>query len=261
MEIHHRESLDLFLDKYTEEKSILAILLTGSLAHGFARPDSDIDIVLIADEEEYRKRERENKLAFSLWDICTYPGGYIDCKVVTLRFLSLVAERGSDPARFAFKDSVVLRSCLDNLDELLKKVILFPSRQKEERRHRFASQILAWKWYYSEAIKQQNNYLIYLALHKLILFSCRLILNENNMLYPYHKWLLTVTDSAPNKPRSFDSLLGEVMNKPTIAVVENSIKELFKFLNLEEKYIDWPNTFLKDSEWNWVDHDPPVDDL
>jgi hypothetical protein len=44
-------------------------------------------------------------------------------------------------------------------------------------------------------------------------------------------------------------------------VVENSIKELFQFLNLEEKYIDWPNTFLKDSEWNWVDHDPPVDDL
>lgn len=108
MEPHHQESIEKFLDLYTSDATILAILLGGSLSHGFAKPDSDIDVTLIVDKPEYQKRKQENKLAFSLWDIYTYPGGYIDCKVINLDFLHKVEERGSDPARFAYQDNKIL---------------------------------------------------------------------------------------------------------------------------------------------------------
>ena len=78
MEKHHQESIDRFLRVYKKDRTILAMLLGGSIAHGFSVPESDIDISLIVDAQEFQKRKKENKLAFSLRDICTYENGYID---------------------------------------------------------------------------------------------------------------------------------------------------------------------------------------
>lgn len=261
MEQHHRESIGRFLERYRNDDSILAILLGGSIAHGFAKPTSDIDILIVADDAEYERRRQENKLAFSLWDICTYEGGYVDCKVVSPAFMRMVAERGSDPARYAFKDCRVLFNRMDGLEALLSEVTAYPVHRKEERRTRFVSQLLAWKWYYSEAVKKENAYLVYLSLQKIILFSCRIVLNENEMLYPYHKWLLAETGRAPRKPERFDEGIQKLMTDPTWDDAQRLATDILDMLNLKEKEIDWPSQFLIDSEWNWVEHEPPVDDL
>jgi predicted nucleotidyltransferase len=200
MEAHHKKAIEEFLARFIDDQMIQGILLAGSLAHGFAKTDSDIDICLIVTKDEFLKRKAANTLAFSLWDICTYENGYVDCKVVDMDFLEKVAEQGSDPARYAFKDSKILFSKMDNLQALLDKITTYPADQKEERNKRFASQVLAWKWYYSEALKKENKYLEYLAIQKLILFSSRIILNENHILYPFHKWMLRELEAAKNKP-------------------------------------------------------------
>src|SRR3954469_2843957 len=126
MENHHKESIQRFLDIYSPDTAILAILLGGSIAHGFAKPESDIDVTLIVEEAEYLKRKSQNKLAFSLWDVCIYPGGYIDCKVVSIEFIRKIIHRGSEPARYAYKNNVILASKIDNLVEILADVAKFP---------------------------------------------------------------------------------------------------------------------------------------
>ena len=261
MEKHHQESIAKFIGIYQNDPTILAILLGGSIAHGFAKPDSDIDVTIIVDEAEYQKRKQENKLAFSLWDICNYPGGYVDCKVVSSDFLRMIIDRGSDPARYAYKDSNILFSRIDDLQKILEDIGRFPIRVKNTRRIRFVSQLLAWKWYYSEAIKKQNQYLIYLSLQKIILFACRIILNENNLLYPYHKWLLSVVRNARNKPEGFDESIEQVMAEHTPDFVKQFCDDVLHFVGVDEKLLDWPNQFLLDSELNWVEHEAPVDDL
>ena len=138
---------------------------------------------------------------------------------------------------------------------------MFPVAEQKSRRQRFAAQLLAWKWYYSQAMEKQNRYLLYLSIQKIVLFSCRLVLNENQMLYPYHKWLLRVVAQAPVKPRNFDETLDRLLNAPDQDLVEHLCGEVLSFVGLEEKEVDWPNQFLLDSEWNWVEHEPPVDDL
>jgi len=39
------------------------------------------------------------------------------------------------------------------------------------------------------------------------------------------------------------------------------VKNILEFINYNEKSVDWPNYFLKDSEQNWINHEPPVDDI
>jgi hypothetical protein len=133
--------------------------------------------------------------------------------------------------------------------------------EREGRRHRFACQLLAWKWYLSQGEAKRNKYLIFLAAQKIVLFACRLILNENGMLYPYHKWLLEETGRAPKRPEAFLSDIGLFLEAPGFALAQRIVDGVFAFLGLEEKSVDWPNSFMADSEMNWIAHEAPIDDL
>ena len=261
METHHQTAIEDFLKLYRDKPEFIAILLAGSLAHGYAKPDSDIDIMLVADEREYAKRKADGKLAFSLWDICTYPGGYIDCKVVSLVALAEIADRGSDAARYAFKDAKILAGATVELAAALAKTCRFPQEKQADRQYRFVCQLLAWKWYMSQAVAKQNAYLVHLAAHKVILFACRIILNLNQMLYPYHKWLLEETKRAPRQPAEFQKILAEFAQAPDFGWAQSLTDAVLAFIGVAEPGTDWPNRFMADSELNWLDHEPPVDDL
>lgn len=261
MTTKQRESLEKFLDLYKPKSEYLAILLAGSLAHGYAKETSDLDIVLVATEEEFLRRRDEKKLTFSLWDICTYEGGYVDCKVVSLSSLREIAAKGSDPARYAFKDCRILYSRLDNLDKVLGEVTRYPSADRESRRTRFLSQVLAWKWYLSQAEEKANRYLLYLAVQKIVLFAGRVVLNENELLYPYHKWLLEEVSRASNKPEGLIEAINGLLAEPTFAKAQDLSDRIFRHVGRTEKETDWPNQFFVDSEMNWNQHEAPIDDL
>ena len=261
MEQHHKEAIEIFLKRYSDDESILAILLGGSLAHGFAVPDSDIDVAIIVDSEEFQKRKKERKLAFSLWDICTYEHGYVDCKVVDLAFLQKIAEHGSDASRYAFKDSIILYTKIEGLEELLAKVVKYPEASADDRRKRFASQILAWKWYFGEGVKKNNKYIQSLAVQKFILFSARIVLNENRMLFPFHKWMLKELETAPDMPEGMMTDIYGLLDDPSNEKINVLYNKVFDFIGFSDNTVDWPNYFMADSEQNWIDHEPPVDDL
>lgn len=261
MERHHQESIDKFLEIYKNDPAILAILLAGSIAHGFATFDSDIDIIILVNSEEYKQRKADNQLTFSLKNICTYENGYIDCKVADMDLLSKIAKYGSDPARYAFKDCQILFSKVDNLSNMLSGITSYPKNEMDERRKRFASQLLAWKWFYSEGVKKNNNYLFFLSLQKIVLFSSRIVLNENRLLFPFHKWMLEEVKLAPRKPDNFIQKIDELFKKHTIEGVNNFCTNVLDYIGFDELTVDWPNYFLKDSEQNWIEHEPPIDDL
>ena len=125
MEKEQQAAVDKFVDRYKNDPTILAILLGGFIAHGFATPSADIDLIIVVEEAEYQKRKSQRKLAFSLWDLCDYPGGYIDCKVVSNDVLRLVAARGSDPARYAYQDNKILFTRDPGLAKLLAEIVCF----------------------------------------------------------------------------------------------------------------------------------------
>jgi predicted nucleotidyltransferase len=84
MELHarHQQALDEFLRRALEKyrDRIERIILFGSVARGEAREESDIDILIVTKEEDYRLRRALIGLAF---DILLETGDDISVKALS----------------------------------------------------------------------------------------------------------------------------------------------------------------------------------
>jgi hypothetical protein len=205
---HHRKAIDAAVDHFAAEGSVRALLLGGSIAHGFERADSDVDLLIVVSDEEHDVRRREGRLRFATSEGCDWPGGYVEGKYLSPGFLATVAERGTEPARFAFQDARVLFSRLDGLDVLLSAIVRYPVEAKAERIRRFYAQFEAWHWYAHEALRREDAYLRGIAVAKTVLFGARMILAHNELLYPYHEWLLRLLEAAPERTGTRPTLRG-----------------------------------------------------
>ncbi len=263
MEPHHEQSIANLVGELEPDPSLLALVLGGSLAHGFAGPEADIDVTLVVSGDELARRRRDNELHYVTRAPCTYEGGYVDGKYVDRAFLEAVAERGSDPARFAFQGNRILFSRLDGLEALLERIARFPVGEKDERIRRFAAQLFAWRWYFGEGARRDNRYLLTLALHKVVLFSGRIVLAVNELLYPYHKWFLKVLEGAPRKPEGFIRSIRRLLKSPSKKKVGDLVNGVFAFAGVDpaEAEAGWPTRFMKDTEQKWLAGEAPVDDL
>ena len=260
---HHAQAIENVVAAFEQDPTVLALLLAGSLAHGFARPDSDVDIAIVVGADDYARRKRENRLHYVSRSLCGYEHGYVDGKYVDERFLRLVAERGSDPARYAFQGTRILFSHVDGLDAVLAEIVRYPVAQKGERIQRFTAQLLAWRWYHGEALRQENEYLRQLALHKLVLFGARIVLAHNELLFPYHKWMLRVLETAPSKPPGLLADIQRLLAGPPHAQVEAYCQALLDFIGVDADAANhaWPMRFMTDTELRWVGEEPCIDDL
>lgn len=244
------------------DPSVLALILGGSLAHGYARPESDVDVVFVVSAEDYARRRAVGRLHYNNRELCAYDG-YIDGKYVTLDFLQLVSRRGSDPARYAFKDARVLLTRVAGLEALLAEIARYPAGEKPGRIRRFGAQLLAWRWYYGEAVKARNPYLTGLALQQVALFSGRLILVVNERLFPYHKWFLREVAAAPRQPAAVAERIEGLWREHSWPVVDALCREVLAFAGVDfaEADADWPTRFMEDTELAWLRQEAPIGEI
>ncbi len=261
MYTHHIQSIQNVRGYFQRDPEVLALLLSGSIAHGFESPTSDVDIMIFVSEENHRKRFQTGQLTFFTTELCTYEGGYVDGKYISLDFVKQVAEKGSEPARFAFEGSQVLFSRIEGFEQEIRRTAQYPIADKAERIKRFRAQLEAWYWYCGEAMKQGNRYLLGTAVSKLILSGGRLILAHNEMLYPYHKWFLKVLERAREKPAGFMDCLQALTESPTTENIKAFYETVKTFQPWNENPYGWGAQFMLDSELNWLDGKTPVDDL
>ncbi|MGE5376982.1 MAG: nucleotidyltransferase domain-containing protein [Bacteroidota bacterium] len=261
MHPHHAQSIRNVTEFFQRDPDVLALLLAGSIAHGYETSSSDVDILILVSEADHQKRLEENRVHFFNRDLCTYEGGYVDGKYLNPGFLAQVKQRGSEPARFAFSGSQVLFSRMEGLEEEIREVAEYPTGGKEERIRRFYAQFEAWHWYCQESLRLKNQYLLGTSVSKFILFSGRLILAHNELLYPYHKWFLRVLRDAKEKPDGLLESIQQLNATPSIEAVETLYERVKSFRPWVEGDFSWPTQFMFDSELNWMDGKTPVDDL
>ncbi|MCJ7650566.1 MAG: nucleotidyltransferase domain-containing protein, partial [Candidatus Lokiarchaeota archaeon] len=125
MRPHHQIAIEKFTQFIKEDPKFIALIIGGSIAKGLELEDSDIDGIIIATDEEYKKRKRRNRFLFYDPSYCNYPGGYVEGKIVNLEFLEVVAERGTEPARDAFRGAWIAYSEIPELENLLKQIPIF----------------------------------------------------------------------------------------------------------------------------------------
>ena len=258
---HHTQSIQNVTDYFQRDPEVLALLLAGSIAHGFETSTSDVDVLIVVPDEDHQRRVECNQIHFFNRDLCTYEGGYVDGKYLSLSFINRVKQKGSEPARFAFAGSRVLFSNVEGLAAQLQQVTQYPSSEKAERIKRFYAQFEAWHWYCQESLRLKNQYLLGTSVSKFILFSGRLILAHNELLYPYHKWFLRVLEGARDKPDGLLESIHQLNAAPTKENIESLYERIKSFQPWIEGEFSWPTQFMFDSELNWLDDKTPVDDL
>jgi predicted nucleotidyltransferase len=261
MEPHHSQTIQNVKEYFQRDPHVLAVLLSGSLAHGFQTSTSDVDIMIFIAQENYQMRFQAGQLTFFNTDLSTYAGGYVDGKYLSLDFVKQALKKGSDPARFAFEGARVLFSRIEGFEEEICRIAEYPIAEKTERIQRFHAQLEAWYWYCGEALKKGNQYLLGTAVSKLILFGGRLILTHNEMLYPYHKWFLKVLEQAKEKPPALMASIHALTEAPTMENIEVFYQKVKTFQAWNENPQGWGAQFMLDSELNWMAGKTPVDDL
>lgn len=262
MEPHHHESIERLVAALRPDPSILALIIGGSLAKGWGAPSSDIDCYLVLTPERFAAQREAGQLQyFNNTTICTYPGGYIDGKYIDVAWMRACAERGSEPARSSFLGARVAFSAIPGLDELARQIAVYPAHRQRQNLQRFYAQFQAYTWYVGEARKRDNLYLLSHTLNGLLFFGSRMLLAHNQILYPYHKWLTKVLADAPEKPEGLLETMDECLSTRAPEPVQRYQELILGFADWPAPDVNWPSTFMLDSEWNWLDREPPIGDL
>lgn len=259
--LHHQETIQRALDHFQAQPQVLALLLGGSIAHGWAQPTSDVDVLIVVSDEEHQQRSAKNDTQFYSPELATYLDGYVDGKYLSPAFMAQVEQQGSEPARFAFADAQILFSRLEHLDDRLQRIARYPVEDKINRIKRFHAQLQAWYWFTGEAHQKQNRYLMNVAASKLLLFGGRLVLAHNEMLYPYHKWFLAMLERAPHKPEGLLQVMQTLSEEATHANATPFFQLINDFRTWEADEIAWPNRFMRDNELTWLEGTTPIDDI
>ncbi|MFI5258132.1 MAG: nucleotidyltransferase domain-containing protein [Candidatus Limnocylindrales bacterium] len=253
---HHRAALDAVVAKLSADPHVDAILLAGSVAHGTATESSDVDILIVLDEAEYARRQASGDLLYFDRESCAYEGGYIDGKYLDRDFLRLVAEKGSEPARHAFRGASVVFSRTDGIPELFAAASRYPEERREERLKSFWAQVCAWRWYHAEGARSGNEYLVAYSATNFVLFVGRLLLAHNRVLYPDHKWLTRTLDGVADKPAGVIEMMEAVLRRHDAASIDRLYEAVHAMGPWGMEDWEWANYFVRDTEQTWLRGEP-----
>ncbi len=258
---HHSDSIRNVTEKLKKRQEVKAIILVGTIAQGFEDASSDIDLLIVLDEEEFQKRRDEKKVLFFDKESVTYEGGYIDGKYISLEYIRQVSQRGSDAARYAFIGAKILYSQIDGLNSLLEAAIRYPVEEKNKRIELFCCHMIAWCWYANEALRENNWYLISSSIPNIALFAGRAILALNETLYPYHKWFTKVLRETAVKPPELLMQISAMISNPSKEKIDELETTVLDFLGLDKRKLNWADNFILQSEMNWLYVSTPISDI
>lgn len=259
---HQEKALRYLAEKLQKDPQVEALLLSGSIAHGFHTAQSDVDINIVVTKELYEQKKAD--IALTYWETASefYPEGYFDGKFITADTLRLVAEKGNEPTRFALHDAVVVFDKTGRVQELLDRIKAYPEEAVPENTLRFLSQLMAWKWYCGEALQKGNQYLLDVSVTRMILFGGRLILLDNRMFFPYHKWFLRVLEEAPQKPEGLPACIQALLREKSAENIQAFFDMILAHKDWAQgKSFNWPAYFARDVELKWMTDEEFIENI
>lgn len=196
---HHEESIQKMIAHYRENPEISALFLIGSVATGTGRPDSDLDGVAVVPEEYCEKLKAAGGLEEVYHGKCTYEGGYFNIHYMTRGQMEETAEKGSEPMRNMFSQARVLYCDEPGLPELAAGIPVFPKAEAAEKQLRFYCTLKMFHSYFWTVCKPEGFARRHVA-DGMVYNLYRLVLIENEILFPSVRKLEEYVSRAPDKP-------------------------------------------------------------
>jgi hypothetical protein len=204
--------------------------------------------------------ERRPAVTFADQTVADYEGGYADVKLVTPGFIAEVAERGSEPARWAFRDAFPVWSRDDAIDAALAAAAAYPEAEREQKMRDFVAHAAIAAWYLGEAQKREDLYLTQYASSHLVLYAGRAVLGHNRMLFPFHKWFMTELERAPEQPARMIQLADELLRAPTVEAAWQLVADVQDFTGIHPTMGENAASFMRRTEWSWRTGGAPFDE-
>ena len=197
---HHREAVKELISIFREKEGVIALVFGGSVAKHMEREDSDIDAMVIVTEEFYERKRKVNCIAecISMGD-CAYPGGYFDVKYMTKDYIRDAAEKGSEPTRNSFIGSHVVFSADEEVTELVRRIPVFQKQEFEEKMLSFFSNLQLNYNYFWKACRPEG-YMKLKVASEIVYSLYRMVLQENEILFPCNRRLEQFVKLAPDQP-------------------------------------------------------------
>jgi predicted nucleotidyltransferase len=250
---HHERTLEKIRERFEPDTSLEALIVIGSVARGTAMDGSDIDLVFVVPPSELARRRAAGELHLDVSDLAQWPRGQVSGEVVDLAFLRAVADRGPEPARFAFTGARLLFARDEELARILPRIPVFQESERLEKMRSFVSQLPVHLAYLVLGDLSHNPWLLAQTATELVFFAGRSILEHNRILYGNRKQFMSQLAAAPDKPEGMVEAAQELMRAPSIARAR-------AFNDLVMGYREWPaapegpwSRFGRDRETNWVE--------
>lgn len=221
---HHEESIKNMIEHYRENAEIKALFLIGSIATGTERPDSDIDAVAIVSQNYYEQKKNGEGLEEVYFGKCTYEGGYFNIHYMTRKDLEELAENGSEPMRNMFSCAHILFCDEPDLPELAVNIPIFQKEEALSKQFRFYCTLKMFYTYFWVTCKPEG----FTQMHTvsgMIYNLYRLILIENEILFPSVRKLEEYVKRAPNKPEKIiekcSRFMQSLSNEDCLAIIDS----------------------------------------
>ena len=249
---HHQEGIENLIRTYKNDDRFQALIIGGSVAKGLARPDSDVDFMMVATDAEFESRQNNRDFFINRTDLTHYPNGFVDGKIISLDYLHHVAENGNEPTRAAFDGAVIAFSKIRYLDGLLKDIGSYPEELRPEKIRKFYAMSFIQHWLMNEADRHDNRYTKVRAASQLALFAGRLILAHNRVFFPYHKWFFEYLKKCPQKPLHFLDGLNRLLAEPNLENATHVFDDLRNFQDWGVTDIEAFTWFFEEVELAWM---------
>lgn len=258
---HHEESIHHLVDMFAGNPDVLAIILGGSIAKGRERIDSDIDAIIIVEESMYQDLKRENRLSECIFGHCTYEHGYFDLKYFTKDYIMKASQKGSEPTRNSFIGAKCIFSRDAEIEDIIKKIPVYPVWEKEDKILSFYSALLLNNgFFWGEAQKANDLFLKTRVATDIVLFGMRMLLAYNEKLFPCQKWLMRIAAELDKRPEDIVAKANaflQMMNDETKDDFVNAILS-FCHWNIPENYTVTLTRFVEDHEQWWYNLRPNI---
>jgi predicted nucleotidyltransferase len=245
-------ALTAYLESVRDQPGVLAVVAVGSLARGTERPDSDVDVYLIVDDQRFRGETSAGRFAWVERRDADYPGSYIDVKLASPSYLEAAIQRADDPTRASFAGARVAFSRLPGLESVIERIAVLPDEVWEERVRSHVAQARLYGGYFlPQAVERGDVFLRQHAGLHLSLAAARAALAASKTLMPGPKYISSLVRSVPT-PDGFVEAWDRVVTAPDVETAAVLMGILDEWLGRDLVGDEALSVFIRDNELSWL---------
>ena len=256
---HHIDSIENLKKYYENDEGVIAVILDGSVVKGNARPDSDIDAIVVVTEGRHEALAKEGRLAEVITGYCTYEGGYFDVKYKTKETLKRATMSASEPTRNAYEGAQTVFTKDAEIPDLVAAIGRYPEHERDKKMACFMANLKLNREYFMSCVKEDNAYMRAHLAQEVVYSVYRLVLLENRVLFPCNRRLEDTVKKCKTYPAGLLKLGAKFLKEITAENCEAFVGLFVSTTKLpfNDEINSNLTAYCKYYEDWWMDENPP----